>query len=322
MRGFPFGTFSSFNSLSFGSMTGPGAEREAPYANSPGSLSGFFPCKPLPPEFAKAKIRDRRPFGRSIEENIELYLMNRAGEQSSKVPELLGTSSNAALRVIVGVAMLLALCAILLFSMAALAGESNDTGPASLAACAVCHGEQLQGDKTFEAPNLSVLGMWYVERQLRGYKNGMRDPVGSTNLPGRQMQPMAAVLDDAGIVAAARLVERVPQRPAPATIEGDVERGAALYGSCAACHGATGEGNLGFNAPRLTGQDDWYLVRQLQNYRSGVRGARGDLSSIQMRASTGVLTDDQAVVDVVAYINTLEIPNVDGHAGRLSPVSN
>ena len=35
MRGFPFGTFSSFNSLPFGSMTGPGAEREAPYATSP-----------------------------------------------------------------------------------------------------------------------------------------------------------------------------------------------------------------------------------------------------------------------------------------------
>ena len=34
MRGFPFGTFSSFNSLSFGSMTGPSAEREAPHANS------------------------------------------------------------------------------------------------------------------------------------------------------------------------------------------------------------------------------------------------------------------------------------------------
>ena len=35
MRGFPFGTFSSFNSPAFGSMTGPSAEREAPHANSP-----------------------------------------------------------------------------------------------------------------------------------------------------------------------------------------------------------------------------------------------------------------------------------------------
>ena len=38
MRGFPFGTFSSFNSLSFGSMTGPSAEREAPHANSPAAI--------------------------------------------------------------------------------------------------------------------------------------------------------------------------------------------------------------------------------------------------------------------------------------------
>ena len=35
MRGFPFGALSSLNSLAFGSMTGPSAEREAPYANSP-----------------------------------------------------------------------------------------------------------------------------------------------------------------------------------------------------------------------------------------------------------------------------------------------
>ena len=34
MRGFPFGAFSSFNSPTFGSMTVPSAEREAPHANS------------------------------------------------------------------------------------------------------------------------------------------------------------------------------------------------------------------------------------------------------------------------------------------------
>ncbi len=193
----------------------------------------------------------------------------------------------------------------MMFLASAVGGEPRDVGPASLAACAACHGAQLQGDKALEAPNLSVLGVWYVERQLRGYKNGTRAPPGSPNLPGRQMQPMAAVLDDAGIAAASRLVEAVAKQSAPATIEGDVGRGAALYRGCAACHGASGQGNRGFNAPRLAGQSDWYLVRQLQNYRAGVRGARGDLSSIQMRASVGVLTNDQAVLDVVAYINTL-----------------
>ena len=151
---------------------------------------------------------------------------------------------------------------------------------------------------------------------MRAYKSGMRAPPGSPNLPGRQMQPMAAVLDDAGIAQASRLVELVPQQAAPATIAGDAERGAALYRSCAACHGESGLGNRGFNAPRLAGQSDWYLVRQLQNYRTGVRGARGDLSSIQMRASTGVLADDQAIIDVVAYINTLQAPRRSGSVGR------
>ncbi len=211
------------------------------------------------------------------------------------------------LKVLSGVSRALALGGCTLFSMPALGGEpDDDTGPASLAACAACHGAQLQGDATFAAPNLSVLGVWYIERQLRNYKNGIRDPAGSPNLPGRQMQPLAAALDDASIKAAALLVEQVPQQPAAATIEGDLQRGAALYRSCAACHGASGQGNRGFNAPRLAGQNDWYLVRQLHNYRSGVRGARGDLSSIQMRAATGVLMDDQAVVDVVAYINGLD----------------
>ena len=46
MRGFPFGAFSSLNSPASGSMTGPSAEREAPYANSPGSPTEFVPCEP------------------------------------------------------------------------------------------------------------------------------------------------------------------------------------------------------------------------------------------------------------------------------------
>ena len=185
-------------------------------------------------------------------------------------------------------------------------GQTVDvSGPASLAACAVCHGAGLQGNAALLGPNLSVLGVWYVERQLRNYKRGLRAPPGSPNLPGRQMQPMAAVLDEAGIVSAARLVEAVPVRPAPSTVEADAARGAALYRTCTVCHGEQGQGNQALNAPRLAGQNDWYLVSQLRNYRAGVRGVHGDIWGAQMRASTGVLPDDAAIVDVVAYVNTL-----------------
>ena len=182
---------------------------------------------------------------------------------------------------------------------------ADDYDPASLAACGACHGAELQGDRTLLGPNLSVLSVWYMERQLQNYKRGLRAPPGTPYVPGLQMQPMAALLDEVGIAAAARLVDAVPKRAAPATVAGDAERGAALYRTCTVCHGVQAEGNLALNAPRLAGQSDWYLVSQLQNYKAGIRGVHGDIWGAQMRASTGALADNAAIVDVVAYINTL-----------------
>ncbi len=199
----------------------------------------------------------------------------------------------------------LAIGSLSLAPMPGYGGAGAAAGPASLAACAACHGAELQGNRALAAPNLSVLGVWYVERQLRNYRRGLRAPPGSPNQPGRQMQPMAAVLDEAGIGAAAQLVERVPERAAPATVAGDAERGAALYRTCVVCHGADGRGNRALHAPRLAGQNDWYLAAQLRNYRAGVRGVHGDIWGAQMRAATGMLTDEAAIVDVVAYITTL-----------------
>ena len=60
------------------------------------------------------------------------------------------------------------------------------------------------------------------------------------------------------------------------------------------------------NAPALAGQSDWYLVRQLDKYRTGARGYDpADTFGQQMKAATAVLTADEDVRDVVAYINTL-----------------
>jgi len=62
----------------------------------------------------------------------------------------------------------------------------------------------------------------------------------------------------------------------------------------------------GISIAALAGQSDWYLVRQLENYRAGVRGhVAADTYGQQMRAAAAVLPDAQAVKDVVAYINTL-----------------
>jgi cytochrome c oxidase subunit II len=47
-------------------------------------------------------------------------------------------------------------------------------------------------------------------------------------------------------------------------------------------------------------------VRQLQNYKQGIRGTHPEDSyGEQMRLMAAILVDDQAIHDVVAYINTL-----------------
>ncbi len=86
--------------------------------------------------------------------------------------------------------------------------------------------------------------------------------------------------------------------------EGDAERGRGLYQTCQTCHGAQGQGSTAMNAPRLAGQFPWYLQRQLQHFRQGIRGGEGDAYGALMAPIARALPDEQAVADVVAYIAT------------------
>jgi cytochrome c oxidase subunit 2 len=91
-----------------------------------------------------------------------------------------------------------------------------------------------------------------------------------------------------------------------AQVAGDAEAGKPLFAVCAACHGAQAEGNLAMNAPKLSGQGDWYLKRQLNYFKHGARGAHDkDLYGKQMAPMAATLADDAAVNNVVAYIKTL-----------------
>lgn len=83
----------------------------------------------------------------------------------------------------------------------------------------------------------------------------------------------------------------------------DAAAGEKEYVSCVACHGASGEGNVALGAPVLAGQYEAYLVRQLNNFRAGLRGAdAGDVRGMQMRGMAAVLADDAAVGNVAAYL--------------------
>lgn len=89
--------------------------------------------------------------------------------------------------------------------------------------------------------------------------------------------------------------------------DGDAFKGEAYYAVCAGCHGADAMGSEAANAPRLQGQFDWYLIRQLKHYQSGARGVhKDDTYGATMRAMAGTLANEQAIRDVVAYIGTLK----------------
>lgn len=89
--------------------------------------------------------------------------------------------------------------------------------------------------------------------------------------------------------------------------EGNAERGKTFFAVCTTCHGANAEGMKEMNAPKLAGQEEWYLIRQLQNFKEGIRGADSrDVYGKQMAPIAQVLPDDQAIEDVAAYLSSLE----------------
>ena len=179
-------------------------------------------------------------------------------------------------------------------------------GQALYAVCSSCHGAQAEGNKDLGAPKLSGQGAWYLTRQLRDFKNGVRG-TDEQDTYGKQMAPFAATLaDDVAVRNVVAYIASLPEVRPEATVHGDPEKGKKLYATCTVCHGAKGEGNWGANAPRLSNMSDWYTVRQVQNFRSGVRGShRQDFHGAQMAAMAKALADDQAINDLIDYVHTL-----------------
>jgi cytochrome c553 len=171
--------------------------------------------------------------------------------------------------------------------------------------CTVCHGAEGNGNVAIRAPKIAGIEPWYLKRQFERFRAGVRG-THAADLPGMEMRPVAAQMDDATIDAVAAYVRTFEAKPPPVTVSGNVQQGRKLYQACAACHGAKAEGNSELQAPALAGQTDWYLVTQLERFQAGLRGfAPEDAQGAQMRAAVNALPDGAAIASVVAYINTL-----------------
>lgn len=147
-------------------------------------------------------------------------------------------------------------------------GETNriDAGawPQQQETCFVCHGPRGQSRNAWY-PALSGLPQAYIAAQLHAFASDQRR--------NAYMAPLSKDLTDAQIDAlAVYFAKQVPTRneEVPANAELD-RRGLALVQarSCQACHGATLMGKD--QAPRLAGQGQDYLVKQLADFKTGSR---------------------------------------------------
>ncbi len=188
-----------------------------------------------------------------------------------------------------------------------LAATDPAAGAVQYAVCMACHGSGGEGNQALNAPRIAGQPAWYLQRQLHNFRSGLRG-MHEKDTFGTQMRAFAAMLPDEMAIRNVTVhIESLPDSAPESTVTGDAKRGKSLYTTCAACHGQHGEGIWALNAPRLAQMSDWYLARQLNNFRSGIRGAhRQDYYGRQMSFMAHAFADDRSINDLISYINTLK----------------
>ncbi len=211
--------------------------------------------------------------------------------------------------------------------------ETGVPGDELYRACGFCHGAQGQGRQRLDAPAIAGLEAWYSERQIRNFIDGVRG-THPEDLPGRQMALITGMFrnNDATIANVSAFIEALepggplesrpngelfplerpfawdsPYAELNASAPGDADAGEQTFQvTCALCHGANGMGNAVLGGNKLVDLPDWYIARQLEYFRDGIRGADPrDTFGMQMAAMAKLLRDDQQIADVIAFIETL-----------------
>ena len=76
---------------------------------------------------------------------------------------------------------------------------------------------------------------------------------------------------------------------------------------CTVCHGAHGNGNPAIRAPKIAGMEPWYLRRQLEAFRDGVRGTHPDDAPGHEMQPVGVRLRDNTGIDAaIKYVASFE----------------
>ncbi len=175
----------------------------------------------------------------------------------------------------------------------------------SMQLCQSCHGADLEGNKMLGAPSISGMQEWYLYRQMKNYQTGLRG-IHSEDLSGQVMRMSILNFDDAQLLAISRYIAQLEPMNSERTVQGDLVTGEFVFQHCISCHGEYAEGDETISAPKLTGQNDWYIYRQLMNFQKGIRGQHPeDLYGKQMMEMAEMFNEEM-FKDVTAYISILD----------------
>ncbi len=181
--------------------------------------------------------------------------------------------------------------------------------------CEVCHGKNGEGLQATNSPKLAGLHDYYLIGQLQKFRSGLRGS-NPEDIFGVQMASVAKSLPNEQAIedVAAYIVTLKAGKQSRTETTGDPIRGKEEYLQCTRCHGFNAQGFKGFgknanpryDSPRLAGQHDWYLIRQIKNFRDGIRGSIEDKAFQEMYVFAKPLNDEKTINDIAAYLSTLE----------------
>jgi cytochrome c553 len=188
-------------------------------------------------------------------------------------------------------------------SMTAYGAGDPEAGEANAGVCAGCHGQNGAAPVMGSYPKIAGLGETYQFQQLRAIRDG-----------DRPIAEMTGLLDDMSDQDLRDLAAYFGETDMPvgqASPDG-LEQGRSLYkggnlasgvAACAACHNPQGKGNEPAGYPHLGGQNAEYVIKSLNDYRSGDHDGAPQAQVMVDIASR--LTDEEieAVANYISGLN-------------------
>jgi len=141
-------------------------------------------------------------------------------------------------------------------------------GQVKSAACQGCHGPDGNSFSP-DWPNLASQNANYLSRQIRDFQSGARQD------PSMQSMVIGLVEQDIVDIAAYFAAQKVKANAASNSAAGKrLYMGGNRYTqlpACAGCHGPNGTGNGPGAIPSLAGQKPGYVIKSIQDFKSGAR---------------------------------------------------